>query len=109
MKFAIIEDHLVTNIAVADEPLGDNWVASEEAKIGDEYVGGLFVTPPPDPAPVAAAARAERNARLSACDWTQLADAPVDGLAWAVYRQELREVPQQSGFPFSIQWPEKPE
>lgn len=57
----------------------------------------------------AAVVRADRNARLSACDWTQLADAPVDSLAWGVYRQELREVPQQSGFPFSIQWPSKPE
>jgi hypothetical protein len=57
----------------------------------------------------AAAVRSERNARLAACDWTQLADAPVDDLAWAAYRQELRDVPNQPGFPWDVQWPAKPE
>ena len=52
--------------------------------------------------------RAERNQRLSACDWTQLPDAPVDVQAWAAYRQELRNVPDQSGFPWSVTWPEQP-
>jgi len=52
--------------------------------------------------------RAERNARLAACDWTQLADAPVDDLVWAVYRQELRDVPDQAGFPTEIIWPTQP-
>jgi hypothetical protein len=40
------------------------------------------------------ALRAERNTRLSACDWTQVADAPVDQAAWAVYRQTLRDYPE---------------
>ena len=52
--------------------------------------------------------RADRNKRLADCDWTQLADAPVDGLAWAVYRQDLREVPDQEGFPWEVVWPEAP-
>ncbi len=52
--------------------------------------------------------RADRNARLAACDWTQLADAPVDDLAWAAYRQELRDVPIQAGFPWEVQWPVVP-
>jgi len=53
--------------------------------------------------------RGGRNARLAACDWTQLVDAPVDSLAWANYRQELRNVPNQPGFPWDVQWPAKPE
>lgn len=52
--------------------------------------------------------RAERNRRLTECDWTQLADASVNSLAWANYRQELRDIPQQAGFPASVIWPEKP-
>jgi hypothetical protein len=55
-----------------------------------------------------AAVRSERNELLSSCDWTQLADAPVDNLAWAVYRQELRDIPSQSGFPWSVTWPTRP-
>jgi hypothetical protein len=53
-------------------------------------------------------ARAERNHRLDASDWTQLADAPVDNLAWAIYRQALRDIPKQAGFPSTIVWPTKP-
>ena len=56
----------------------------------------------------AASVRADRNARIAATDWTQVADAPVDKNAWAVYRQALREVPQQPGFPSSVVWPEAP-
>lgn len=56
----------------------------------------------------AASVRADRNARLAACDWTQLADAPGDTLAWANYRQALRDVPSQEGFPWEVQWPVAP-
>ena len=52
--------------------------------------------------------RADRNARLAACDWTQLADAPVDAAAWATYRAALRDVPQQEGFPWNVTWPDAP-
>lgn len=52
--------------------------------------------------------RDDRNRRLAACDWTQLADAPVDDLAWAVYRQALRDVPNQADFPWTVVWPTEP-
>lgn len=52
--------------------------------------------------------RDDRNRRLAACDWTQLSDAPVDNLAWATYRQALRDVPSQSGFPWNVVWPIEP-
>ena len=57
----------------------------------------------------AASVRTDRNDKLSASDWTQVADAPVDKAAWATYRQALRDVTQQSGFPWTITWPTQPE
>jgi hypothetical protein len=54
------------------------------------------------------AARAERNRRLAACDWTQLADATANKPNWATYRQALRDVTAQSGFPWTIDWPVQP-
>lgn len=51
--------------------------------------------------------RLERNSLLAACDWTQLSDAPVDNLIWAVYRQSLRDITLQPD-PFSIFWPTSP-
>jgi hypothetical protein len=52
--------------------------------------------------------RADRNKRIADCDWTQVADSPVDKAAWATYRQALRDIPQQAGFPWDIQWPTMP-
>lgn len=52
--------------------------------------------------------RAHRSARLAKSDWTQLADSPVDGANWLSYRQALRDVPSQAGFPWEITWPEEP-
>ena len=52
--------------------------------------------------------RAERNRLLIESDWTQLADSPVDKTAWATYRQALRDLPQQVGFPSDVTWPVAP-
>lgn len=54
--------------------------------------------------------RAERNARLAACDWTQLADAPLSPeqrTAWQAYRQALRDITKRPD-PFNLDWPEAP-
>lgn len=108
MKYAIIENGKVVNIAVSDAPLESNWVASETANIGDEYANGAFTTPPPDLVAASNFARTLRNALLAECDWTQVDDAPVDKAVWAAYRQELRDITAQSGFPLNINWPIKP-
>jgi hypothetical protein len=56
----------------------------------------------------ASAVRQNRNEKLTASDWTQLEDSPVNKAAWAVYRQELRDITTQQGFPWEIIWPEEP-
>jgi hypothetical protein len=54
----------------------------------------------------AAEIRAERNAKLAATDWTQGADTPqAIKDKYAPYRQALRDVPAQSGFPNTVVWP----
>ena len=52
--------------------------------------------------------RATRDAKLAECDWTQVADAPVDKAVWATYRQALRDITTQTGFPWTVTYPEKP-
>lgn len=52
--------------------------------------------------------RQSRNEKLKDCDWTQLADSTADKTAWATYRQALRDVPTQAGFPWTINWPVQP-
>jgi DNA topoisomerase VI subunit A len=57
----------------------------------------------------AAEVRAERNDKLTATDWTQTLDTPqVTKDKYATYRQALRDVPSQAGFPWTIEWPEQP-
>jgi hypothetical protein len=53
--------------------------------------------------------RQDRNRRLAASDWTQLSDTPgVTRAAYVQYRQALRDVPQQPGYPWNITWPTEP-
>lgn len=59
-------------------------------------------------AEVASRVRNERNRRLAACDWTQLADSSASAADWATYRQQLRDLPSTEGFPHSITWPTEP-
>lgn len=56
-------------------------------------------------------ARSQRDKLLADTDWTQVLDAPVDTEtreAYRAYRQALRDIPEQEGFPHSITWPELP-
>ena len=57
------------------------------------------------------ALRSQRNARLAATDWTQLADAHLSQEkkdAWAAYRQELRDLPDEVTDPTQVTWPAPP-
>jgi len=54
--------------------------------------------------------KADRNALLLQSDWTQLPDVPEKTrLKWQEYRQALRDITLQEGFPENIIWPTKPE
>lgn len=51
--------------------------------------------------------RQQRNSLLLHSDWTQLPDAPLtveQKAAWSVYRQELRDITNQAGFPTTVDW-----
>lgn len=56
----------------------------------------------------AAQVRSTRKQMLADCDWTQLADSPADKTAWATYRQGLRDISAQAGFPWNVEWPAQP-
>jgi hypothetical protein len=55
--------------------------------------------------------RTSRDDKLKECDWTQLDDTPLSNTVkatWAIYRQALRDVTMQAGFPWTITWPDAP-
>ena len=55
--------------------------------------------------------RSTRDALLAECDWVVIknleTNSNIPGI-WEVYRQALRDVPTQSGFPWTITWPDAP-
>jgi hypothetical protein len=63
----------------------------------------------PDPTFAANKAKAQRAQLLLDSDWTQLPDVPLATKeAWAVYRQALRDITLQAGYPLAIDWPLAP-
>jgi hypothetical protein len=111
-------------------PLDDEVEVEEipqEAREGRAFfVGGRFITLPEQPSPAhivdektrtwvldptlaAAQARKQRDYLIAKSDWTQLPD--IDQAVkdkWQAYRQALRDITSQPGFPENIQWPEPP-
>ena len=115
---AKVQDGTVTEVLVlADGAKGDEALAAfglvEQAGvcpgIGWSWDGTAFAEPPVvAPSMTWEMVRAERDRLLAASDWTQVADAPVDAAAWAVYRQALRDVPQDFASPDDVVWPVAP-
>lgn len=57
-------------------------------------------------------AKENRDKLLYESDWTQLPNGPLttqQQQSWVVYRQQLRDITSQSGYPFKIIWPTPPQ
>lgn len=55
--------------------------------------------------------RDQRNTKLDNSDWTQISDSPLsaaDKTLWQTYRQALRDITDQTGFPTDVTWPTEP-
>lgn len=108
----------LVEVAVAERPTHDERTERLQQAVpvlvDGQWIAGWNIVAKTDPeiadadAAKAASMRGERNAKLTASDWTQIADAPVNSLAWANYRQALRDLPAQQGFPWAVTWPVEP-
>ena len=83
--------------------------------VGDKSSGigsiAIYLTDAEYDTVLAASARQKRDRLIAATDYLVTPDYPIepDRLAKVkIYRQALRDIPEQSGFPRSITWPEKP-
>tara|TARA_R110001632_G_scaffold36801_4_gene92925 strand:- start:257 stop:520 length:264 start_codon:yes stop_codon:yes gene_type:complete len=80
-----------------------NLVAMTDAEIvaanaeRDDYINNLLPTD----------VRNQRDSLLASTDWMALSDVTMSD-AMTTYRQALRDIPAQSGFPSSVTWPTKP-
>jgi hypothetical protein len=122
------EGHYTPNI------VAEFLMVPDDVQDGWELIGGVWTNPPLPSAPTAdeiaaavaeeaaaqatykaqsdteqaASVRASRTQKLKDCDWTQIGDSTADKAAWATYRQALRDVTTQDGFPWTVEWPVQP-
>lgn len=84
----------------------ENWNIAKAAE--DKYEADLEVERN-SPETKAEMARVQRNYLLRQCDWTQMNDIdPSIAVMWKEYRQALRDITSQPGFPLKIVWPIEP-
>ena len=120
---AIYQDKEKTVVSVDVESIG-NYVCSlvneddndltltirKAIKNGDLDVAD-YVEPTVDVEDLATKIRMQRNNLLKQTDYLMMSDYPIESDRLAkvkIYRQALRDIPEQAGFPRTITWPEKP-
>lgn len=120
---AIYQDKEKTVVSVDVESIG-NYVCSlvneddnditltvrKAIKDGDLDVAD-YVEPTVDVEDLATKIRIQRNNLLEQTDYLMMSDYPIESDRLAkvkIYRQALRDIPEQSGFPRTITWPDKP-
>ena len=120
---AIYQDKEKTVVSVDVESIG-NYVCSlvneddnditltirKAIKNGDLDVAD-YVEPTVDVEDLATKIRMQRNNLLKQTDYLMMSDYPIESDRLAkvkIYRQALRDIPEQSGFPRTTTWPEKP-
>ena len=102
-------DPLVQVLVRDPEPNNNETAVNEET--GETYETGRWVigytveNKPLDQAQTAV--RNQRERLLSATDWMALSDNTMTP-EWASYRQALRDITDQDGFPSDVVWPTKP-
>ena len=94
------------------------WVhtpADSPDNVGDKSDGigsiAIYLTDAEYDTVLAASARQKRDRLIAATDYLVTPDYPIESDRLAkvkIYRQALRDIPEQSGFPRTITWPEKP-
>jgi hypothetical protein len=106
MKYALVINERIDTISYQPQ---DGWEqVSDDVFAGFVKNGGAWVPPPQSDEEVSAIVRSRRDLLIEQTDWRALPDVPGRD-AWLSYRQALRDIPQQAGFPRNVVWPTKPE
>ena len=102
----------------AEQDANNNWVQAwvERDMFSDTTEDGVTTTKAEHEAAyqarldteAAERVRSERDQKLKDTDWMGMSDVTMS-TEWATYRQALRDVPSQAGFPNTITWPDEPE
>ena len=107
----IFEENYPPEAAVHCNSHGDRYITELEKGENGKRRFQIVAVPEPTTEEIAAQVRAKRDALLAETDFLMMPDYPLgeeDATALKTYRQELRDVPTQEGFPTEITWPDFP-
>lgn len=107
----IFEETYPPTAAVWCNSHGDRYITELEKGENGKRRFQIVAVPEPTTEEIAAQVRAKRDALLAETDFLMMPDYPLgeeDSAALKAYRQELRDVPTQDGFPTEITWPDFP-
>tara|TARA_R110000850_G_scaffold220646_1_gene346388 strand:+ start:38 stop:355 length:318 start_codon:yes stop_codon:yes gene_type:complete len=98
MQTGVTSDHqaLFPSTSFPVDGPTSNWLKVRGYKIAEKSFAGL-----------AAEVRVIRDGLLRDTDWMALSDNTLS-TGWSTYRQALRDITGQSGFPYNVIWPTKP-
>lgn len=107
----IFEETYPPEAAVWCNSHGDRYIKEIEKGENGKRRFQIVAVPEPTTEEIAAQVRAKRDALLAETDFLMMPDYPLgeeDAAELKAYRQELRDVPTQGGFPTEITWPDFP-
>lgn len=107
----IFEETYPPTAAVYCNSHGDRYITELEKGENGKRRFQIVAVPEPTTEEIAAQVRAKRDALLAETDFMMMPDYPLgeeDATALKTYRQGLRDVPTQEGFPTEITWPDFP-
>ena len=107
----IFEETYPPTAAVWCNQHGDRYITELEKGENGKRRFQIVAVPEPTTEEIAAQVRAKRDALLAETDFLMMPDYPLgeeDATVLKTYRQELRDVPTQEGFPTEITWPDFP-
>lgn len=107
----IFEETYPPTAAVWCNQHGDRYIKEIEKTAEGKRRFQIVAVPEPTTEEIAAQVRAKRDALLAETDFLMMPDYPLgeeDSAALKAYRQGLRDVPTQEGFPSEVAWPELP-
>lgn len=107
----IFEETYPPTAAVYCNSHGDRYITELEKGENGKRRFQIVAVPEPTTEEIAAQVRAKRDALLAETDFLMMPDYPLgeeDSAALKTYRQELRDIPTQDGFPTKVTWPDFP-
>ena len=103
---AVYPKHVISGWQIVEATLPADYTPGKYSFNAGVFSLIPFSATPEDHKAKATEVREARDLLIAKTDWTQLPDVPqAIKSQWASYRQALRDVPQQAGFPFNVVWP----